>query len=280
MSVIPLPKTPSASSNGAASSAPATTNAAAASSGSSLNWLQVLQELFSKATDPSVIAALGPQSGLQVTPVLFQSIEQEGRWKPSALLAKSCAASRTFELQQQVASKSKGTTLAEPYGQVNQYNVTVLTVTCLGSGSKVVVDATWWCDGLEIFAGFCGMASAAGFGSQYNDTAAINFQAVPFGNYYPARNLITWTGWVNPVGNQYWEFRGGVVLGADGSCSGNSNATSAAQTPGSPGVGGLFAVGYPAYMQMWQRGQTPSAVTWDASDGFSMQVKSLSPGSM
>ena len=120
-----------------------------------------IQSLFDVgANAAATIQALGPQSGLQVTPVTFQSIEQEGRWKPPNII--SGETGRQFQLDQQntnyenTATSSPGPdVLATPYGTAVRYNVKILTLTCpsllANSPSKVVVDATYWSDGLEIW---------------------------------------------------------------------------------------------------------------------------------
>src|SRR5690242_19840987 len=65
---------------------------------------------FEKILDPGLVSALGPQSGLQVEPVLFQAIETEGRWKPSGLINLAqgtvTSASRVFELRDHAQQQS------------------------------------------------------------------------------------------------------------------------------------------------------------------------------
>ena len=228
------------------------------------------------ANGAAAIQALGPQSALQVNNVTFQSIEQEGRWKPVRLVQQQDPSSgqvsssgRNFVLNQQDAyaqqNASSGNTgnstvvLAEPYGKLTGKQVRVFTINC-GQTSQVIVDVTWWYDLLEIWAGYFGQASAKGFTSTFSDTASITLHALPFGNYYPAKVLLTWMGWVNPVGTEYWEFRGGIVVSADGNIGARYSADMTSDNP--------------CYMQKWQRGQTPTGLDWDDEEGFVFTVKS------
>jgi hypothetical protein len=216
----------------------------------------LIQNLMGLTADAAAtIQALGPQSGLQVEPVTFQSIEQEGRWKPQTLVADPSSTARVFELAGHAQNSSGGTPLLnEMYGKVVQYNATLFTISVKAppgsSNSVVTVDATWWADKLEIWAGYAGMASASGFSSVYDDMASIRLHAIPYGNYYPAQILITWNGWVNPTGPAYVEFRGATAIGADG------------------------AVGTLAYMQQWGRGETLPPLTRDPKNGFTLETKS------
>jgi hypothetical protein len=230
-----------------------------------LSWVI---EALGKVTDPTLIQALGPQSGLQVTPVNFQSIEQEGRWKPVAMVDKTSSPGRNFVLTKQLdnatSENSKAIGVRQPYGDVIQNIATVFTLTT-ALGSKVSCDAIWWSDGLEIFAGYCGMAQATGFGSVYNDMALFAFQAIPFGNYWPAAVLLTWSGWVNPVGPDYYEFKGAITLSAVGSTALNG---------GKLGKGGI-AQSRPSYVQAWSRGKQPIDVPWNNNAGFDLNLATL-----
>jgi hypothetical protein len=214
------------------------------------------------AADPGVVGGLAPSAGLQVTPALFQSIEQEGRWKPLTFLVQPASAARDFEFNTKHPSLYQfGGVNGQKYGQLQQAAQTLLTIKC-SSGSQVVIDATWWYDELEIYAGFAGMASAAGFGSSnFNDTASISLQAISFGNYFPAEVLIVWTGWVNPTGTNYKEFRGGIVVNANGFVS--------TPLPNQPNG--------PPYMQAWDRGKPPDPPLRWSSSGFRLEVTSLLP---
>ena len=216
----------------------------------------LIQGLMGLTADTAAtIQALGPQSGLQVEPVTFQSIEQEGRWKPQSLVAPS-STSRVFELAGHAENSSPATPLlSEMYAKVAKYQTTLFTISVmappLSSNSFVTVDATWWADGLEIWAGYAGMAAATGFLSVFDDMANIRLHAIPYGNYFPAQILITWNGWVNPTGPAYVEFRGATALGADG------------------------AVRTPAYMQQWSRvGKTLPPLTRDPKSGFTLTTQS------
>ncbi|HEV2647275.1 MAG TPA: hypothetical protein VGU46_12995 [Acidobacteriaceae bacterium] len=248
--------------------------------------LAAVQELAGKLVDPSFLVAMGPQSALQVTPVTFQAVESEGRWKPPGILdpaqmiadpenngktipdpAHPGSMSRVFESN----SKLRG---AVPYsfkdvksakfGKLKPQHAVLFTLTC-SSGSQVVIDARWWSDGAEIYGGYAGMASAKGFGSIYNDMASITLQATPFGNHYPAQVLITWTGWVNPVGPTYKEFRGAFLISADGiHLDLDPNGEQ------------------PRYVDSWDRGNNPMKGggnvdrndNWASDTGFELKVDS------
>lgn len=254
--------------------------AATGASGASAAVSELISQLVDWLKDPSVNAALSPSAGLQVTPVLFQSIEQEGRWKPQNLVVPTTSAARVFELKTLNGAPSYkiGTINGTKYGKLGQADTTLFTISC-SSGSKVVVDALWWCDNLEIYAGFAGMSLSAGFSSQYNDTASIILQAIPFGNYYPAQVLISWTGWVNPVGTAYVEFRGVTVVDAQGgSSAGLISSSQGAIMPG----GQLQSISSPpAYMQAWARGQNPpQPLNYDPTNGFTLNANSFIPRSL
>jgi hypothetical protein len=224
-------------------------------------------------SDPAVIVALGPQSALQVTPVTFQSVEQEGRWKPLSFVASPSSTGRAFEIQGHTGKASGGKIqLAEPYGKVTQCACPLFsldmpsiqdTLGQSGARSTLLVEAMWWADGLEIHGGYAGLGRATGFGSVWDTMASITLQATPFGNYYPATTLLTWSGWVNPIGPAYWEFRGALLVRADGTNNGADqptpqySATELAQRP-------------PAYMDVWgrQEAEKTQADNWNKSKGF------------
>ena len=255
------------------------------------------EKVLDKLLDPSFIAALGPQSGLQVTPATFQSVEAEGRWKPASLVnltGDNKSDGRVFELAKhaETGEPPDKPRLAEHYGPVTHHTCPLfsldmpalqplLKLAALGAGiplagdiigllgtadrARLTVDAHWWSDGLEIFAGYAGLASATGFSSVWDTTASVGVQAVPWGNYYPARTLVTWSGWVNPVGPRYWEFRGGLVVDAQG---GNSAEGSEGL---SPRPNEIFDQSPPAYMQVWgreEKGTGTSAAYWQPGRGF------------
>lgn len=237
------------------------------------------------------ISALGPQSGLVVTPVVFQSVEQEGRWKPEYLVAPTSCPGRNFTLNRQLSNAGEplsalgsntflSGTAPEYFGGLTTYNQTLFTVSVSGTttDSKFSVDATWWADGLEIWAGFAGLATALNFTSVLTDMAAVTMYAMPFGNYYPASVLIAWAGWVNPVGPKYLDYRGAVVLTAGGVCSGTPGAgiaMPAVQVPSSGGAtGGTPTRSLPAYMTFWGRGssETPQQCQWAPGQGFQLST--------
>jgi hypothetical protein len=224
-----------------------------------------------KLLDPAVVVGLSPHSALQVTPVTFQSVEQEGRWKPASLVA---ALGRAFELQNHAESSSPPSKprLAEPYGTVTQYWCPLFSLdmpsigATLGTSearSTLRVDAIWWGDGLEIYGGYAGLGRAQGFGSIWDTMASTSLQATPFGNYYPATTLLTWSGWVNPIGSAYWEFRGALLVRADGTNNGKDQ-------PVPQYSGQVMAQKPPVYMDVWGRqpDETKQANGWNLTSGF------------
>jgi hypothetical protein len=118
-----------------------------------------VKALLDKLTDPSFIEAMGPQSALRVSPITFQSIEQEGRWKPASLVYQGeknqpGRAGRNFELNHQ--HNQQGTSPApntkefyqgltpEWWSDLTQYNQPLLTVTCQGLvAGSFTIDAIW-----------------------------------------------------------------------------------------------------------------------------------------
>jgi hypothetical protein len=254
---------------------------AAVSAAGALTWAaaEAAAPILGDAADTaSLIQATNPAAALQVTPVTFQSIEQEGRWKPQGILAQNLLwdpndpnsgftqDGRVLVLQKQAKRMAASSTnqspnpaqLQETYDGVSFRRQTLFQLNCRNGESIVTVDATWWSDGLEIWGGFAGTYSHIGFSSIFSDTASIVLNAIPFGNYYPARVLLTWSGWVNPVGPDYREFRGGITLSADSRAPGpNKNLTdTASQTP--------------CYMQCWKLGdpQPTEVSTWNQQGGF------------
>jgi hypothetical protein len=246
-------------------------------------------------TDPAFVVALGPQSALDVTPVSFQSVEQEGRWKPESLVAASNRPGRVLEFAGHAEDpkklpKSPQLTPPNP-AQLVEVNCPLfsLDMPCIQSHlpgiltgantvqrSTLLVDATWWCDGLEIYGGYAGLAKAQGFGSVWDTMAHVSLQAIPWGNYYPAATLLTWSGWVNPIGPQYWEFRGGMVVRADQSNSGQGQANASLLYPVETGPSQPYmkAQAYrnaPAYMKAWARDTgTNDVAPWDKDAGFKL----------
>lgn len=264
------------------------TDPAAAQGASSGLLGEIVKDVLGKLLDPALVTALSPPAALQVTPVLFQAIEQEGRWKPKWLVGKGDT-DRRLELDKQLHSNSApGDFLLPPsffgehkpefWSSLARHNQVLFNVGTKGvkANSKFVVDATWWGDDLEIWGGYAGLANAEGFGSIYNDNAACTLYAMPFGNYYPAQVMIAWSGWLNPVGPAYYEFRGAVIVNAAGGVSGSSGGGRLTQASvpmpannpdNSPGSG------VPGFMEYWTRGAgQPQSVHWDDLTGFSMNV--------
>jgi hypothetical protein len=81
--------------------------------------------------------------------------------------------------------------------------------------SSARVGVWWYSDGLEIWGGFAGLSSATGFGSVFGQRALVELSGTPFGNYFPTRYFLAFSGYLNPVGPAYEEFRGAVSIKAD-----------------------------------------------------------------
>jgi hypothetical protein len=205
--------------------------------------------ILGKLTDPAFNEALSPAQGLQVTPHIFSSVEQEGRWKsdswgynqerdltnplttndPPALLVFTPPPDvvdppetqhRSMLLDLQILQMGKierllfgiaagiTVTLAAPA-------LTLMDMSSIGDDNRAAIDVTWWDDGLEIWGGYAGLAPGTkGFGSVFGHRAKIDVTGCTYGNYLPARYLIVASGWVNPVGPQYYEFRCGAMIRA------------------------------------------------------------------
>jgi hypothetical protein len=82
------------------------------------------------------------------------------------------------------------------------------------------IEAVWWSDNLEIWSGQAAARHVNGFNSLFGHQARVELDGVSFGNYFPLSYCLTFTGYVNPVGPVFEEFRGAVRLGADGKASG------------------------------------------------------------
>lgn len=85
-----------------------------------------------------------------------------------------------------------------------------------GKKSDAYIDARWIKDGLEIWGGDAGLGRAKGFESLYGHQARVELDGIQYGNYFPSQYLITFSGNVNPLGPVFVEFKGGVIIGADG----------------------------------------------------------------
>jgi hypothetical protein len=90
----------------------------------------------------------------------------------------------------------------------------LINASAAGDDNIAAITVKWWADANEIWGGVAGLSYAKGFGSVFGHRAKIDVTGIPFGNYYPARYLITASGWVNPLGPQYYEFRCGAVAQA------------------------------------------------------------------
>lgn len=235
--------------------------------------LEFILDLVQKVFDPAFIEGLSPAEGLQVEGLTFQSTETEGHWKTN----------EAFDARK-LSHSHMGDGKKDPFGKafsdLRRFSTPLLTLNVTGDfTSSARVDATWWGDELEIYAGYAGLARANGWTMVWDNRASVTLEGVSFGNYFPAKYLITMTGFVNPIGPEFLEFRGAVVIGADGfvsepskdpAASKQSKKSSKAQKQGS--------TPYPAYMECWKRdGSEVKApvVTWAKQDGFKIQVVSI-----
>ena len=80
---------------------------------------------------------------------------------------------------------------------------------------SVIIDVNWLSDGVEILAGYAGVAQASGFLSLFGHRVKVDIAGTNVGNDLPASFLIGLSGYVNPVGPVFLEFRCGVVINAD-----------------------------------------------------------------
>lgn len=95
----------------------------------------------------------------------------------------------------------------------------LLTISITGGpvpDSLALFQALWYGDGLEIWAGLASHRNVRGFGSVYGHQAEVVLTGLPFGNYFPTRYFLAFTGVLNPAGPGFEEFRGAVALKADG----------------------------------------------------------------
>lgn len=241
---------------------------AAAALGTAASLAAILAFIPGIAADiAAMIEAMSPKSALQVTPVVFQSTEQEGRWKPFEMLDAVTSGTRAFVAGKQeqnyeaALNSSSALVVAKPYGKVLVKRSPLFTLK-VEDKSVAVIDVNWWYDGLEIWAGLASLMQAIGFGSVYSDTASATLQATVLGNYYPAKVFITWSGWLNPNGNEYWEFRGGIVVSADGRI-GNKAVSNLGEDTDNP-----------CFMQQWGRDKKePIDLKWNDSQGFTLVAK-------
>ena len=88
---------------------------------------------------------------------------------------------------------------------------TYLNSTILANAS-FSVGAAWLVSQTEILGGYAGLFSATGFGSVYGHRAKVDIGGVSLGNYIPTAQLIGMSGYVNPVGPIFVEFRCAVVI--------------------------------------------------------------------
>ncbi len=86
--------------------------------------------------------------------------------------------------------------------------------------SVAEIEAVWWSDGLEIYAGHVAPRHVCGFGSLFNNQARVEFNGTTFGNAFPLSYLLTFTGHLNPVGPKFFEFRRATIITADGKAIG------------------------------------------------------------
>jgi hypothetical protein len=213
--------------------------------------LAAAQQVLEKLTDPAFNEALSPSQGLVVTPHTFSCLEQEGRWKhenwgynkprdftspilpdppdkvaqsppPDVVTPPSPKKLRRWPLfdlkidQSPLASQllmGIGGAVQIPLG--GSLLPTLLKLSSIGNVNLARVEVMWWDDALEIWGGYAGLSpGATGFGSVFGHRAHIDVTGCAYGNFLPARYLLVGSGWVNPVGPQYYEFRWGLVVRA------------------------------------------------------------------
>jgi len=217
------------------------------------------------ALDPTFNESLSPSAGLTVTPLIFSSIEQEGRWKvkdwkfstfdseerqlTNRILADAHAAAESSKTSSPLANPANapvnfypsvgtGAATHRAFGplltikvdkppakynfiaaalqalQGSQAGALVSIYTALFEEASAQITADWQHDGLEICGGFAGLTKATGFGSVFGHRANVQLSGTVYGNYLPASYLIGMSGYVNPVGPKYVEFRCAAVVQA------------------------------------------------------------------
>jgi hypothetical protein len=251
-------------------------------------------DVLGLALNSTLNEALSPSAGLSVTPLVFNSVEQEGRWKikdwgfnelrdltnsvmfahgKQSLLSNpanapvSCYPARigavggsathrefanllTITVDPPSASSGAIASLLNfvgpPGAASSLYELAKLTILQKG---QAVIGAEWQHDDLEIWGGFAGLTSATGFGSVFGHRANVQLLGTVYGNYLPGAYMVAMSGWVNPVGTKYVEFRCAVVIQA-----------------GKP-VQPLFG-------QQWTRdaGDTPTPLNFSSDAGYQLHL--------
>jgi hypothetical protein len=214
--------------------------------------------------------SMSAYSGLSVSPVLFQAVEHEGRWKPASLFENGNENPRVFQTKQQKTRSAND--LFGLYGsRIVEYRRPLFRLETGAIVKSIVqMDAVYWADGLEIWGGYAGMSQAEGFGNKLSDNASVSLYSISFGNYFPASVMIAWSGWISPIdpNRRFLEFRGWCVVCANGKY-------------GAPQSNGMvqFPIQLPCSMTYWPRGmgksEAPTDVPWDESVGFSLVSPSL-----
>lgn len=218
--------------------------------------LSALKELVT----PDMIRALSPSEGFEVKSHTFQAIETEGRWKKqSDFKDRALEPPITKGLKPGELQEHRATVLSINIGGLQPSIVTAIINTILGTivpqsvlatmalpnamstlpkyvtdafpqlpgvikalGQPTIaeIEAVWWSDGLEIWWGQAAAKHVSGFNSLFGHQAHVELDGVSFGNVYPLPYCLTFTGYVNPVGPVFEQFRGAVKLDANGSATG------------------------------------------------------------
>jgi hypothetical protein len=189
------------------------------------------------AASADIVRAFSPTEGLQVASHVFQSVEQEGHWKKDRdfgdgrQLEPPPPASTESPKSHGLKKSSIGKTqpgqrvLFDPPVPERNY-MPLLTIHLKGPAlagvsdvgrildSSAQVGVWWYSDGLEIWGGFAGLSWATGFGSVFGQRALVELSGTPFGNYFPTRYFLAFSGYLNPVGAAYEDFRGAVSIRA------------------------------------------------------------------
>lgn len=217
--------------------------------------------------------ALSDQDALSVTPYVFSSVEQEGRWKNRDWaynyqrdLVNPAMVTPTLTDNQGVggldvltgqSSAPPGSAVRIPVQQAppttaHERKLFQLTIPgALDKQGNLVISVIWYADQLEIWGGYAGLSYVNGFLTPIGDQAGIVVSGTPFGNYLPAMHMLTVSGWVNPALGRFTEFRCAAVISA-----------------GSDAITKLFATA-------WCRStpnQAPSP-TWSQIGGWNLTVR-------
>jgi hypothetical protein len=189
---------------------------------------------------------------LIVTPLVFSSVDPEGHWKLEqwgynkernfwgpALTKDQTDNPGDDPIVPYGSIRTGGAATRHVWGRLltidiprppESYDVIGTVATVVGAGAAgalynlakqtilqpghAVIDAQWQDDGLEIWGGFAGLTSAMGFMSVFGHRASVQISGTMYGNFLPGADMIVMSGFINPVGSTFVEFRCAAVVKA------------------------------------------------------------------